>query len=63
MKDKKKIKKTAQQISKIEKKYQQAQSKEEQQILFQQLEKITENLSLAEMLQIDAYILENNLLN
>lgn len=61
MKDKKKIKITAQKISDLEKRCHIA-PKEEQVKILKELEKITETLSLEEMLDIDVYILENNLL-
>lgn len=63
MKDTKKIKKIAQQIVQLElecKKYKDDIPKQKE--ILNQMEKLTESLSLEELLSIDIYIVENNLL-
>jgi len=63
MKDTKKIKKIAQQIVQLElecKKYKDNIPKQKE--ILNQMEKLTEGLSLEELLSIDIYIVENNLL-
>ena len=63
MKDKKiNIKKIAQQIVEIEKKCQLEKDKPKKLEYLNQLERLTENLSLEELLEIDEYIIENNFL-
>ena len=63
MKDKKKkIKKIAQQIVELEKLCNNTLDKPKRIEYMTQIERLTENLSLLELLQIDEYILENNML-
>lgn len=60
MKDKERIKKIARQLVDLEKKCQ--VDKDNLNIYLRKMEKLTENLSLVELLQIDEYIVEKNLL-
>jgi len=63
MKDKKKkVKKIAQQIVSLENKCHQTNNIDERNKYMIQIQKLIENLSLTELLQIDEYIVENSLL-
>jgi len=61
MKDKK-IKQIAQQIADIERKCQSTNSKEEIDKYIQSIQQLVQGLSVNELLRIDEYIQENNLL-
>lgn len=63
MKDIKKIKKIAQQIVELELKCKEYKNNiPKQKEILNQMEKLTEGLSLEELLSIDIYIVENDLL-
>lgn len=57
-KDNKNLKKIAMQIAQLEKEYSNVPSKEIEEKIYE----ITKGLSIAELLEIDEYILENNLI-
>lgn len=58
MKDEEKIKEIAQQIFNLETQYRTTQNTD----IEQEIEKLTENLSLEELLEVDEYIFKNYLL-